>query len=123
MTNSYAAVNGFNLYRADRDTASAQKESGGGVCAYVNERWCHGNNVRVTHQSCSPNLEILTLNIRSFYPPREIPLVIMNIVYIPPHANVTTANNTLTDLISDQQAKSPDAAIYITGDFKLPGAN
>ena len=41
----------------------------------------------------------------------------MNIVYIPPHANVTTTNNTLTDLISDQQAKSPDAAIYITGDF------
>ena len=34
--------------RKEEEEASAQKESGGGVCAYVNERWCHGNCHDVT---------------------------------------------------------------------------
>ena len=39
-------IDGFKSLRGDR-TESTGKERGGGVCAYVNEKWCHQNNATV----------------------------------------------------------------------------
>ena len=87
------------------------------MCAYINNKWCHENNVNIISRSCSPNLEILSLKIRPFYLPREFPSIILNVVYIPPDANYSTATDTITEAVHEQLTKSPESAVYITGDF------
>ena len=37
----HVAIDGFKLMRGDRILEDAEKESGGGVCVYINEQWCH----------------------------------------------------------------------------------
>ena len=42
------SIEGFGLpYRQDRDNDISGKKMGGGVCMYVNERWCKKNAVIV----------------------------------------------------------------------------
>ena len=116
QSGSGADIDNFSLYRTDR-TSESLKSRGGGVCAYVNNNWCSDNNTYVIHNSCSPDIEILSLSLRPFYLPREFPKIILNVVYIPPSANENAASNTITDLVHGQQSKTPDAVIVITGDL------
>ena len=49
-------VDGFGCpTRLDRDKKATGKEKGGGVCLYVNERWC--KTVIVREQLCTPDIE------------------------------------------------------------------
>ena len=116
VDDSQFKIPGFQLIRQDRDCNSGKK-CGGGVCLFVNERYCHQNNINLIHKSCSPDLEILSVKIRPFYLPREFPSIIINLVYIPPDANYANATDTIADAVNEQLAKSPDAAVYIMGDF------
>ena len=70
--------------------------SGGGVCIYVNEKWCHPNNALIKRHSCSPNIEILTASLRPYYLPREFSHVIVHTVYVP---NRGVAKSAATELI------------------------
>lgn len=81
-------INGFTLLRGDR-TLNSGKARGGGVCAYINECWAHPNKIKIKDTVCTPNLELLIIQIRPFYLPREFSNVIANVVYIPPTANAT----------------------------------
>ena len=56
------------------------------------------------------------MKLRPFYLPREFPSIIVNVVYIPPHANVNNARECIMDAVTDQQTKSPESAVYVTGD-------
>ena len=48
VTDDRMTINGFGSpYRMDRDSAITGKGSGGGVCLYVNERWCDSRKVCV----------------------------------------------------------------------------
>ena len=96
VTDEIASIDGFVLARKDRSKEeSGGKERGGGVCMYVNERWCHKNNVRVTDSVGTPDIELLTVVCRPFYLPREFPKITVNVVYIPPDANYTEANKVI----------------------------
>ncbi|GFR70755.1 hypothetical protein ElyMa_005660600 [Elysia marginata] len=66
---------------------------------------------------CTPDLELLSLSLRPYYIPREIPKININVVYIPPDANREQATLQMTNIINDQQEKSPDSVILVTGDF------
>ena len=68
-------------------------------------------------QTCSADLEHLTILCRPHYLPREFSGVIITAVYIPPQANTETALSSLHDTLSRHQRKYPDAAMIITGDF------
>ena len=116
VTDKNAAVENFSLYRCDR-TFESEKDSGGGVCVYVNKSWCNNNNIHVTHESCTPDLEILPLSLRPYYIPREFPKIFLNTVYIPPHADTNVASHEILERVHQQQTKSPDSVIFITGDF------
>ncbi|PIK35952.1 hypothetical protein BSL78_27216 [Apostichopus japonicus] len=96
-------------HRSDR-TPESLKERGGGVCAFINNKWCSPNNVHIKETLCTPDIELLALTIRPFYLPREFPAIHINVVYIPPSANVETAHAILIGLIAEQQTKSPDAS-------------
>lgn len=107
-------IDGYTLIRSDR-TEAAGKESGGGVCTYVNDRWC--NNITVKKKYCDKNIEYLSMSLRPFYLPREINNVFCITVYIPPEANKNIAINILHDHINDIENSSPDAIKIINGDF------
>lgn len=101
----------------DRDLSTTFKKQGGGVCAYVNERWCHPDHVTVKQRVCDVNIELLVVICWPYYLPREISHVVVTVVYIQPSANGKLATETVSQMIHDLQRSSPDALFIITGDF------
>ena len=55
VDDSQFKIPSFQLIRQDRDCNSGKKD-GGGVCLYVNERYCHQNNINLINKSCSPDI-------------------------------------------------------------------
>ena len=114
---SAVSLDNFHLVRGDRDPSICCKSRGGGVCVYVNEKYCHPSNVKVMKKQCLHEIEILSVSLRPFYLPREFPKVITNIVYIPDKSNAADALAELTDVLNSQLTSSPDSVIITTGDF------
>ena len=75
-----------------------QKNKGGGVCVYINNRWC--SEVQVVDKHCSVDIEALMVKCRPFYLPREFSAVFILAVYIPPRTDQTAALGLLHDTIS-----------------------
>ena len=117
VNDSVVKIDNFAVYRCDRNADDSGKLAGGGVCAYVNDRWCSPNNTHVTHRVCTPDFELLGLSLRPIYLPREFPKINLNVVYIPPSANEKNASEEITNIINEQQEKSPDSVLLVTGDF------
>lgn len=63
-------------------TSASGKNKGGGVCVYINSRWCTDVPVMEKH-CCCVDIEVLTVKCRAFYLPREFSAVFMQAVYIP----------------------------------------
>ncbi len=105
----------FQLIRADRDAESTGKSRGGGTCFYINENWC--TDVTVLKKTCCYDLEVLFINCKPFYLPREFSSFILVSVYIPPQAHVSSALQKLADLITDTEQQHPDSVLIILGDF------
>ncbi|XP_053532800.1 multivesicular body subunit 12Ba isoform X1 [Ictalurus punctatus] len=105
---------GRTMLRWDR-TEDSGKSRGGGLCMYVHENWC--NNGTMIDKHCSPDLEYMSLRCRPFFLPRELTVVIITAVYIPPDANVNTALSLLLNTINEQQRAYPDGVHIIAGDF------
>ncbi len=106
----------FSVLRMDR-SAEAGKNKGGGVCFFINKKWCDPRNISILSRSCSPHLEHLSIICRPFYLPREFTSILVSAVYIPPQADTSVALSNLHDEISGYVNKHPDAACIITGDF------
>ncbi|KAJ8022009.1 hypothetical protein HOLleu_39375 [Holothuria leucospilota] len=79
----HVAIDEFKLLRCDRILQNTEKTCGGGLCVYINEKWCHPNNEVLKDHSCSPNLEVLTVSMRPYYLPGEFSHVVFCAVYIP----------------------------------------
>ncbi|XP_078000927.1 uncharacterized protein LOC144453491 [Glandiceps talaboti] len=119
ISDSHVWIDGFKLIRGDR-TKLSRKKKGGGVCVYVNGKWCHPNNVHVKVRSCTPNVETLTLSLRPYYLPREFTQVLLTTVYVPPSANANSAVDEISNIIHDldtSPSSDPDAIHVINGDF------
>ena len=108
------SIDGFSLVRGDR-TEESGKSAGGGVCVYINNRWC--KNYAILEQCCHPDIEYLCITCRPFYLPREFPKIFVTAVYIPPSADIKDAETMLYDVISKIESDNPDAVNIITGDF------
>ncbi|XP_033111259.1 uncharacterized protein LOC117112300 [Anneissia japonica] len=113
-THSFSHIDGFTCLRADR-TPDACKDGGGGVCIYINNRWC--SNIKVFRQYCTKDIELLTVALRPYYLPREFPKIFVMVVYITTTALVENLADYLQDLIRDMENDSPDAVKILTGDF------
>ena len=116
VRDSHVNMEGFSLFRSDR-TKDSGKKNGGGVCLFVNEKWCHRNNMSLKHKVCTPNVELLTVSVRPYYIPREFSHVFVSTVYMPPSANAKDAANTISSHVIDLETSAPDAFKIITGDF------
>lgn len=105
---------GHILHRWDRTKYSA-KRRGEGLCIFVHNDWC--NNSMIIDKHCSPDLEYVSVRCRPFYLPRELTVVIVTSVYIPPDANVITALSLLLNTINKQQRAHLDGVHIIAGDL------
>ena len=81
----------------------------------INQRRC--TDVKILSQSCSPDLESLTIECRPSYLPREISSVILTAVYIHPRANTDTAIRELSAIIARHKNASPDCLTITAGGF------
>nr|XP_057929088.1 uncharacterized protein LOC131129485 [Doryrhamphus excisus] len=105
---------GRSLHRWDR-TEDSGKSRGGGVFIYVHEDWCNNSKIIETH--CSPDIEYMSVRCRPYFLPRELTVVIVTAVYIPPDANASTALSLLLNVINEHQRAHPDGVYIIAGDF------
>ncbi|KAL6459404.1 hypothetical protein MHYP_G00328760 [Metynnis hypsauchen] len=63
-------ISGFSSpFRLDRSPEITNKHRGGGVCFYVNQRYC--NTVVVRERMCTSDIELLTISLRPHYLPHE----------------------------------------------------
>ena len=104
----------FDVVRGDR-TEQSGKSKGGGVCLYINQKWC--NNWDVKEVVCLPDIELITVGLRPFYLPREFPQIFITVVYIHPRADVEIASELLAAKVNHYASLSPDAPTFIMGDF------
>ena len=113
----YTKLDGFGYpYRQDRDPSTSKKRTGGGVCVYVNERWCRKNAVMVRESVCTEYFELLTLSFRPDYLPREFGQIFVTVVYIPPWAHQKSMKH-VRKIFDKIQGISPSAPHFILGDF------
>lgn len=73
--------------RTDRSPEITGKSRGGGVCFYVNQRYC--NTVVIRERICTADVELLSISLRLFYLPREFQQLFFTLVYIHPRANAS----------------------------------
>lgn len=75
-------------HRLDRN-GEVTKKTWGGVCLYINQRYC--TTVTVREHICTPDVELLSVSVRPFYLPREFPQLFIRVVYIHPRAHAPSA--------------------------------
>ncbi len=106
----------FSVFRMDR-TAEAGKNKGGGVCFFINKKWCDPGTSPFCRAPARLNLEHLSIICRPFYLPREFSSTVVTAVYIPPQADSSLALSKLHDELSGYINIHPDAACIVAGDF------
>lgn len=90
------SLDGFVLIRSDR--GGVDKDRGGGVAVYINEKWC--SQVNINEKYCDKDIEYLVISCHPFYLPREFVKVVLIIVYIPTDADVSAAAEILESCVS-----------------------
>ena len=116
VANNELHIEGFGVpIRLDRDKIITGKGQGGGVCFYVNEKWC--KTVKTRASLCTPDVELLSISLRPFYLPREFPQLFFTVVYIHPRANTERARELIMNHTHTLDSISPDAPKFILGDF------
>ena len=106
---------GLATFRADRRCALQDHPRGGGLCIYINNNWCI--NAKFVSSHCSPDIELLNVNCRPFYLPREFTLVSITAVYVPSSADTKEDMKVLYQTISELQATHIESSFIVTGDF------
>ena len=106
---------GFSVARLDRSAAATGKSRGGGVCIFVNNKWCSA--VTVKEQFCSESIELLTVALRPFYLPREFNQLFVTVVYIQPKADIKAASYKVAEVVHRLMSQSPDSPCFVLGDF------
>ena len=114
VPSSLVELDGFSLARLDRSFESG-KTRGGGLCVYINDKWCRQYTTRET--VCNPDIELLCLSLRPFFLPREFGNILICAVYVPPSANAGRAAAHVADCVHRQLQRTPEAPILILGDL------
>ena len=106
---------GLTLMLCDRSRGATGKTKGGGVCVFVNEKWC--SNVTLKEQHCRADVEFLTVALRLFYLPRAVRQMFVTVVYIHPRAVVKVAAGVIRRAVQKQETQCPESVHLIAGDF------
>ena len=106
-------LDNFSLIRGDR--ILGHKQQGGGVCIYVNQRWC--KNVTVKQVHCDENVEYLTVACRPFFLPREFNNLYLTVAYVPPSGDYKKVAETLVNCVHFMDENCPNGIKLLLGDF------
>ncbi|XP_033106653.1 uncharacterized protein LOC117108636 [Anneissia japonica] len=107
-------LEGFSIVRSDRSLDS-NKTKGGGICCYVNKRWC--SDITVYNKECTPDVELLSVSLRPYYLPREFGCIKVLVVYIPPDGNAVRAADYIAEQVNASSVRSPNSPVFVLGDF------
>ena len=122
VADSHVNIEGFSIFRVDR-TNDTEKLRGGGLCVFVNEQWCHLNNIAIKHKSCSKNGEIFIMELGPYYIPREFSHVILTTIYVPNNTVANTAALENSEALRNYESSDPDALFLLNGDINKVGIN
>lgn len=112
---SVVAIDGFGApLRLDRDAGVTGLSRGGGMCLYVNQRYC--KNVLVREKLCAKDVELSPCLCAPLICP-EFSQIFVTVVYIHPRANVDKASESILQVTQELQSICPDAPVFILGDF------
>lgn len=64
---SVVSLDRFTLVLADRKVAESGKRKGGGLCVFLNNRWCNPGHITVKEQLCSMDIELFAVSVRPYY--------------------------------------------------------
>ena len=117
ITDQNVSMDGFYTVWANLDGTESAKWKGGGLAVPVNSRWCNPGHITNKEQLCSPDVELLVVGLHPYHLRREIPHVIIVVLYIPPSANPTSVCSTIHTTILKLQTQHPSVLIIISGDF------
>jgi len=109
----FLEIENFTLFRGDRTTNSG-KTKGGGLILYVHNNFCE--NTHIIDKICVPDIEMLILNMRPFFLPREFTNIFFVALYIPPGIRGGNVNNLVEDEIAKLLTAKPNSIIIIAGD-------
>lgn len=110
------ALTGFGCpFRLDRSSEATGEKRGGGVCFYVNQRYC--NHIIVREAICTTDVELLSISLRPFCLPREFPQLFFTLVYVHPQANASAATQLIVDLTHKLGSICSDAPKFYLGDM------
>uniref|UniRef100_A0A671TU97 Reverse transcriptase domain-containing protein n=1 Tax=Sparus aurata TaxID=8175 RepID=A0A671TU97_SPAAU len=98
---------------------NSRKSKGGGVCVYINNKYCYPAHITVKHRVCTKDIELLALSLRPYHLPREIHQIRLFVVYIAPSADTQAAASMIHELVAQVEAEAPDAPTFVMGDFNL----
>ncbi|XP_076033704.1 uncharacterized protein LOC143020810 [Oratosquilla oratoria] len=107
------SIDGFHLVRSDRKDINKQR--GGGVAVYVNEKW--RNQSTIKEKFCNDYIEYLVISHRPFYLPGEFNSVYFTIVYIPPSNDYSEATEKLSNCNNKIDNECPEGIKIVLGDF------
>ncbi len=71
------------------------------MCIYVHREWCKATDI--IEKYCSEDLEYLMVKCRPFSMPRELTVITIMAVYIPPQANANVALENYTLLSANNR--------------------
>ena len=80
---------------------------------FVSNNWCKQYMVGGT--VCIPDVELLCLNMTSFYLLREFGKMMICAVYIPPSRDAVRAAAHIADCVRHQLQRTPGAPVFILG--------
>ena len=75
------------------------------------------NNISIKQQSCDPDIEMMTLNLRPVYFPREFSNIFITLVYIPCDANKAQAVDQLYEVVNNLANEKPNSLQIVLGDM------
>lgn len=105
---------GRTVHQWDRYKDSSKSRSSG-LCIYIHNHWAK-DNIAI-HKHCSQDLESISVKCRPFFLSRELTVVLIMAVYIPPDANTSIALSVLSHTINKLQQAHPDGVHIVAGDF------
>ena len=88
-------------FRLDWSAEKTQKNQGGSVCFYVNQRDC--NNVIIQEEGCTSDIELLTFSLRPSHFSREFQQLFLTVFYIPLSGDINIFSQLIANVTSHSE--------------------
>ena len=81
VADSHVNIEGFSIFCV-HITNDKKKLKGGGLWVFVNEQWCHPNNIAIKHKSCTKKVKMFIIGLCPYYIPPECLHAILTTIYV-----------------------------------------